>query len=108
MDNMPMIWAVDFDGTLCQSKWPNVGKPNVELIRHLKKMQKYHDVKLILWTCRTDEMLAEAIEWCKEQGLIFNAVNENLPESIEYFGGNSRKIFAHKYIDDSAIAVADW
>ena len=32
--------------------------------------------------------------------MIFDAVNENLPEAIEMFGDDSRKIFAHEYIDD--------
>lgn len=108
MGNVPMIWAVDFDNTLRKSRGLDKGKPNTELIGRLKKMQKYHNVKLILWTCRTGEMLEEAIKWCKKQGLIFDAVNENLQESIDYFGSDSRKIFAHKYIDDSAEFVADW
>ena len=29
-------------------------------------------------------MLDNAVEWCKEHGLVFDAINENLPERIEY------------------------
>lgn len=31
------IIAVDFDGTLCFSKWPECGEPNQALINYLKK-----------------------------------------------------------------------
>ncbi|OYO76087.1 hypothetical protein C8E03_108132 [Lachnotalea glycerini] len=93
------VIAVDFDGTLCVSEWPEIGEPNKDLIRHLK-FRKLQGDKLILWTCRCEERLTEAVEWCKEQGLEFDAVNENLPELIALFGGNPRKICADIYIDD--------
>lgn len=49
--------------------------------------------------------LEVAINACAEQGLIFDAVNENLPDMIEKFGGDSRKIFADVYIDDKALRI---
>lgn len=55
-----------------------------------------------MWTCRTDGKLKDAIEWCKEHGLKFDAVNENLPERIAMFGTDPRKIGADEYIDDKA------
>ena len=93
------IIAVDFDGTLCENKWPEIGIPNEELIEYLKKRQANGE-KLILWTSRNEEQTKEAVEWCKEYGLVFDAVNDNLPEIVEAFGGNCRKIFANEYIDD--------
>ena len=96
------IIAVDFDGTLCENKWPEIGSANEELIEYLRDRQKNGD-KLILWTCRVDDMLRKAIEWCKENELTFDAVNENLPEIIENFGSDTRKIFANEYIDDRNI-----
>lgn len=33
----PNIIAVDFDGTLCENKWPEIGMPNEEVIEYLKK-----------------------------------------------------------------------
>ena len=93
------IIAVDFDGALCENKWPEIGEPNKELIAYLKKHQEAGD-KLILWTCRVGEILKNAIDWSAEQGLIFDAVNENLPEVLEWMGGDTRKIFANEYIDD--------
>ncbi len=93
------IIAVDFDGTLCENKWPEIGIPNEELIEYLKKRQANGE-KLILWTNRVGDRLDEAVKWSAEKGLIFDAVNDNLPEIVEAFGTNCRKIFANEYIDD--------
>lgn len=97
-----IIYAVDFDGTLCESKSPDIGPPNVVLIRHLIKRRKQGN-KIILWTCRFGERLIEAVEWCRQFGLEFDAINENLPEIIENMGGESRKVFADVYIDDKSV-----
>ncbi|MEY8515351.1 hypothetical protein AALC25_00215 [Lachnospiraceae bacterium 29-84] len=93
------IIAVDFDGTLCEDKWPEIGEANDALITYLMR-QRGTGIKLILWTCRAGERLEEAVRWCSAHGLYFDAVNENLPEVLEWMGGDSRKIFAHEYIDD--------
>lgn len=95
------IIAVDFDGTLCTNCYPYIGDPNLLLFDYLK-IQKEHGSKIILWTCRAGEILDEAVAWCKDKGLTFDAVNENLPEIIEAFGSDTRKIFANEYIDDLA------
>ena len=96
------IIAVDFDGTLCENKYPNIGEPNDELINYLKRRRDEGD-KIILWTCRDADLLREAVLWCYSHGLIFDAVNENLPEIVESFGSDTRKIFANIYIDDRAM-----
>ena len=97
----PYIIAVDFDGTLCENAWPGIGEPKTDLIEYLISVKKIGH-KIILWTCRADERLDAAINWCKDLGLEFDAVNENLPEVIKEFGHDTRKIFAHEYIDDRA------
>lgn len=100
-----MIIAVDFDGTLCASKWPGLGSPNTKLIEYLKRQQEKGD-KLILWTCRTGELLDNAVSWCSDNGLCFDAINENIPERVELYGGeDSRKISADFYIDDRALSL---
>ena len=93
------VIAVDFDGTLCEDDWPHIGKPNYQVRSYILEQQRL-GAKIILWTCRSGERLLEALEWCNDFGIKFDAVNENVPESIEAFGGDSRKIFAHEYIDD--------
>lgn len=93
------IIAVDFDGTLCENRWPEIGEANEQLIEYLKT-EKSKGSKLILWTNRTEDKLSEAIKWCRNYEIEFDAVNDNLPEMIEFFGNNPRKIFANEYIDD--------
>lgn len=93
------IIAVDFDGTLCENKWPEIGEPNEKLIWYLREQQAA-GAKIILWTCRVGDRLEEAVRFCYEQGLIFDAVNENLLEVLEWMGGDTRKIFADEYIND--------
>ena len=99
----PKVWAVDFDGTLALGGrgYPEIGKPNEELIASLQ-MAKLSGVKLILWTSREGKPLDEALAWCEEHGLTFDAVNENIPEMVQLFGYDSRKVGADLYIDDRA------
>lgn len=96
--------AVDFDGCLCQDRWPEIGEPNWPAIAALLELQK-RGVALILNTCREGELLEKAILWCEYRGLSFDAVNENLPERIEAYGGDCRKISANEYWDDRAVRV---
>lgn len=98
----PEIIAVDFDGTLCENKWPEIGAPNWEVIKYLKDRKYREDAKLILWTCRSGEQLDRAVEWCYTMGVHFDAINDNLPESVQEFGANTRKIYATEYIDDKS------
>ncbi len=93
------IIAVDFDGTLCHDCYPSIGAPNLRLIYILRELRK-KGTRLILWTCRCGEPLKDALRWSSYHGLEFDAVNENLPEILEKYGSDSRKIFADIYIDD--------
>lgn len=96
MNKMPYIVAVDFDGTLCVDKYPQIGNPNTKLIERIKKM-KSAGVKFILWTCRAGALLDDAINWCKDQGLEFDAVNDNVLEHRMNFPYSGRKITANEY-----------
>ncbi len=100
-----MTIAVDFDGVLTPAGcWPGVGEPNTKLIDRLKGFRKKGG-KLILWTSRTGDALDLAVEFCRQNGLEFDAVNANLPETIRHFGNEGRKITADLYIDDKARQV---
>ena len=100
----PKIIAVDFNGTLVTNKFPSIGDPIDETINTLKAKQ-LSGAKIILWTCRVHQQLSEALEWCYAKGINFDAVNENLPEIIEAFGSDCRKIFANEYWDDRAVRI---
>ena len=98
---MAKIIAVDFDGTLCERKYPDIGAPITPVIEYVKERKAAGNI-IILWTCRVGEYLANAVEWCKRQGLTFDYINENAPERVGQYGGDTRKISADEYIDDKA------
>lgn len=92
--------AVDFDGCLCENRFPYIGKANEALIQKLRLAQE-DGHKIILWTCRDDDLLEAAIDWCDEHGLIFDAINKNYGKVRA--GTGRKKIVADIYIDDRAM-----
>ena len=93
--------AVDFDGTIVEHMYPEIGKEKLFAFRTLQELEK-RGARLILWTFRTGNELDEAVEFCKLNGIEFYAVNKNYPEEIfdETIG---RKIDADIFIDDRNI-----
>lgn len=98
------IYAFDFDGTLCEDKFPGIGPIREHAMKQAKAIKADGNI-LILWTCRCGERLQEAIDFCKSHGLEFDYVNENVPENIEKYGNDCRKIYADYYIDDKAYII---
>ena len=101
MSDYKKIYAVDFDGTLAKTRFPEIISPNVAMFMLCKQLKRNGAI-LILWTCRCGKDLDDAVEYCKKYGLEFDYINENVPENIEKWGNDSRKIFAHEYIDDKS------
>ncbi|PWG06168.1 BT0820 family HAD-type phosphatase [Polaribacter aquimarinus] len=97
----PLIIAVDFDGTIVEDAYPKIGKEMIFAFDTLKKLQSQGH-RLILWTYRSGKKLDEAVDFCKENGLEFYAVNKNFPEE-NYDEKYSRKIHADLFIDDRNI-----
>jgi hypothetical protein len=93
--------AVDFDGTIVEDEYPKIGKPIIFAFETLKKLQE-DGHRLILWTYRKGRGLDEAVEFCKEHGIVFYAVNKSFPEE-EFDPKYSRKINADFFIDDRNI-----
>lgn len=93
--------AVDFDGTIVEEAYPKIGKPKLFAFETLKRLQK-DGHRIILWTYRSEIRLEEAIEFCKENGLEFYAINKSFPEE-KFHNNKSRKIYADLYIDDRNI-----
>lgn len=104
-----MTIAVDFDGTIVEHRYPEIGEEIPFAIDTLKMLiQDRH--KLILWTVREGQLLDEAINWCRERGVEFYAVNrdypEELPQNNQHF---SRKLKVDMWIDDRNIGgLPDW
>ena len=93
-----MIFAIDFDGTVVTHEYPKIGK-DVGAVPVLKELVK-NGHKLILYTMRSDELLADAVDWFEKNGIELYGINEN-PSQKEWT--NSPKVYAQIYIDDAAL-----
>lgn len=91
--------AVDFDGTIVEHRYPQIGEEKLFAFETLKQLQKLGH-QLILWTFRYGEELEEAVEYCKKKGLEFYAINKSYPEEEFDLDTVSRKIDADIFIDD--------
>ncbi|GHU42326.1 hypothetical protein FACS1894111_06080 [Clostridia bacterium] len=103
--------AVDFDGTLCENRFPEIGEPKPLVIEYIK-WKAAAGAKIILHTCRENgerPLLQEAIDFCNAQEIPLYAVNENPDNqfSEQYGTGTGRKVFADLYIDDKAVTPED-
>lgn len=102
-----LIIAVDFDGTIVEHRFPEIGRIRPFAFETLHALQK-KKYRLILWTHRSGRQLNEAIEFCRLHGIEFYAVNKNYPEE-KWFEHDSRKILADIYIDDRNLGgIPSW
>lgn len=103
-----MIIAVDFDGTIVEHKYPEIGN-ELPFATATLRMLAEENHRLILWTVRHGELLQEAVDWCKERGVEFYAVNKNYPEEKVDNEDGYCKINAELFIDDRNLGgLPDW
>lgn len=98
-----MYIAVDFDGTIVDHRYPDIGAPVPGALEWLKRFQEA-GAKLILWTMRSDRAdqgptLTDAVTYLKSNGIKLYGVNGN-PSQASWT--QSPKAYAHIYIDDAA------
>lgn len=103
-----MIIAIDFDGTIVEHRYPEIGK-EIPFATTTLKMLTNERHRLILWTVRKGPLLQEAVDWCKARGVEFYAVNKNFPEENVDSEGGYCKIDADLFIDDKNLGgLPDW
>ena len=103
-----MLIAVDFDGTIAEHTFPEIGKAVPGAFYWMKKWQEA-GATLILWTLRSDghikdgvdygPVLTQAVDFCRENGVEFAAVNKEIEDGWKT---SSPKVHARLYVDDSA------
>ena len=104
-----MTIAVDFDGTIVRHRYPAIGEEILFATQTLKKLiEERH--QLILWSVREGKLLDEAVEWCRERGVEFYAVNRDYPEEDVTLNQHfSRKLKVDMFIDDRNVGgLPDW
>lgn len=91
-----IIIAVDFDDTINNYSGQNF---DVEYVIDLiKESQRLLNAKVILFTCRENDLLEQAIEYCNQHNLRIDAANS----SLETYTYPSRKPFYNILLDDKA------
>lgn len=104
-----MVIAVDFDGTIVENKYPEIGAERPFAIETLKMLIADRH-RLILWSCREGQLLDDALQWCRERGVEFYAANRDYPEeSTDNNPHFTRKLKADLFIDDRNVGgLPDW
>ena len=74
-----MTIAVDFDGTIVRHRYPKIGE-EIPFATQTLAMLAREGHRLILWTVREGALLDEAVEWCRQRGVEFYAINRDFPE----------------------------
>ena len=118
--NRDIFIAIDFDGTCVKHAFPEIGE-DIGAVPALKALVK-QGYKLILNSMRDHpsdkannpelkklglvptkrDTLQEAINWFNRNGIPLYAANDNPSQNA---WTDSRKIYAHLYIDDAALGV---
>ncbi len=104
-----MTIAVDFDGTIVEHRYPEIGRERPFATATLRKLiDDGH--KLILWSVREGDLLEEAVEWCKKRGVVFYAANRDFDEDEPGRNAHySRKLKVDMFIDDRNVGgLPDW
>ncbi len=105
-----MLIAVDFDGTIVEHEYPQIGEER-PFATEVLKMLIAERHKVVLWTMREGQLLDDAVKWCAERGVEFYAVNSEYPaQFLEAKPDHlSCKLNADVFIDDRNVGgLPDW
>lgn len=103
-----MTIAIDFDGTIVEHRYPEIG-PEIPFAIDTLKMLINDRHRLILWSVREGGLLEEAVEYCRKRGVEFYAVNKDYPEEKTTDRNFSRKLKVDLFIDDRNLGgIPDW
>ena len=99
-----MYVCIDFDGTIVDHAFPEIGDPVPGAIEEIKRIQEA-GAKIILFTMRSDgpqygDVLTQAVNYLDRNGIGLYGINKN-PDQDKWT--SSLKAYGHLYIDDSAL-----
>lgn len=103
--------ALDFDGTVVEHRYPEIGKEAEGAVDVMKKWVDKYNVGFILDTMRDGKELEEAIQWFSERGIVLYGIGRN---PTQHMWTSSTKCHANFSIDDRNIGcpmngeVVDW
>ena len=99
-----LLIAIDFDGTIVEHEFPEIGRPVPGAVEWIKTFQEMGAI-IQLWTMRSDgqangDVLTQAVDYCRRERIEFDHINHN-PSQTSWT--SSPKMYAHIYIDDAAL-----
>lgn len=97
-----MNLSIDFDGTICENSFPEIGKLKPDADVYIRKLYE-EGHKIIISTCRSGKYEGMAQDFLDANKIPYHYINSNLPELIEHYGQDCRKISADVYIDDRCL-----
>lgn len=101
-----LVVAVDFDGTIVNDKFPEIGNIKTKTVELMKKLkEKGHLV--IVWTCRSGHNLDDAVDFLNKNNILYDYINENPQDPYAIAGWQGRKVFCDIYLDDRAVNIKD-
>lgn len=102
MVNGKLVLAIDFDGTIAELSFPQVGALRKGAAKYIRKL--YDDGHyIIINTCRSGKFEGMAHDFMQDHGIPYHYMNSNLPALIIEYGQDCRKISADYYIDDKCL-----
>ena len=104
-----MRLSIDFDGTIVEVDYPRIGKLKPNVVKIINKLyEEGHSI--IINTCRAGIYEGDCYKFLQDNNIPYHYINSNLPEDIEKFGQDCRKISADLYIDDKNLGGIpnDW
>lgn len=98
--NKYRFYAFDFDGTIVENKFPNIGNIIPKTVDKMNSI--FDDISniLIIWTNRSGDYERQMKQFLIREKIPFDFINEN-----PIWEGGSRKIFAHEYYDDHNVCL---
>lgn len=108
MVNGKLVLAIDFDGTIAELSFPEVGALRKGADVYIRKLfNEGHYI--IINTCRSGKMEGMAEDFLKSHDIPYDYINSNLPELIDLYKQDCRKISADYYIDDKCLwGIPSW
>ena len=101
-EKQKLVIAIDFDGTICDLSFPEVGRMKLDADTYINMLydEGHH---ILIHTCRTGIYEGLAQTFLKEQEIHYHYINSNMPYMIELYGQDCRKLSADIYIDDKCL-----
>lgn len=94
--------SIDFDDTIVEGAFPGIGKLKKDADKFINKLYDL-GFNILINTCRSGAYEGDAETFLKRTGIKYHYINNNLPQSIEYFKQDCRKLSADVYIDDKSL-----